>query len=178
MSVRMPGKDERVTRLFVAVWPSEQARQHVRSLARDGWVNVRWTPDDNWHVTLAFLGEAEIDDVAHRLDAGEYPAATAEVESQMRVMGRNNLVVPVSGVDSLAEVVRARVFDAPQPQPQPFRGHLTVGRSIGKRPISGNSRAGRVPEPLAFEVNEIALARSTLLPDGAHYDTVSTFACR
>ena len=72
----MPDKDEAVTRLFVAVWPSEPAREHVRSLARDGWVNVRWTPEDNWHVTLAFLGEAEIDDVAHRLDAGEYPAAS------------------------------------------------------------------------------------------------------
>lgn len=165
-----------MTRLFVAVWPSDQAREHVRSLARDGWVNVRWTPEDNWHVTMAFLGEAEIDDVAQRLDAGEYPTATATVESRMRVMGRNNLVVPVSGVDALAEVVRARVFD--RPQSQPFRAHLTVGRSIGKRPISGNSKAGQVPAPFAFEVNEIALVRSTLLPDGAHYDTVSTFACR
>ena len=91
-------------------------------------------------------------------------------------MGRSNLVVPVSGVDSLAEAVRARVFDAPSSQP--FRGHLTVGRSVGKRPISGKSKTGHVLEPLTFEVDEIALVRSTLSPDGARYDTVSTFACR
>jgi len=165
-----------VTRLFVAVWPSEPAREHVRSLARDGWVNVRWTPEDNWHVTLAFLGDADIDAVAHRLDGGLYPAATAEVGSRMQVMGRNNLVVPVSGVDSLAEAVRARVFD--EPPSQPFRGHLTVGRSIGRRPISGKSKSGHVLEPVAFAVDEIALVRSTLSPEGARYDTVSTFACR
>ncbi|HEX6659546.1 MAG TPA: 2'-5' RNA ligase family protein [Ilumatobacter sp.] len=165
-----------MTRLFVAVWPSEQARQHVRSLPRDGWVNVRWTPEDNWHVTLAFVGEAELDEIAGRLGGGDYPAVTAEVASRMRVMGRSNLVVPVSGVDSLADAVRARVFDEP-PQQQ-FRGHLTVGRSIGRRLISGKSKSGQVLEPVTFDVDEIALVRSTLSPDGARYDTVSTFACR
>ncbi len=172
----MPGKDGGVSRLFVAVWPSEPAREHVRSLAHDGWVNVRWTPEDNWHVTIAFLGEADIDVVAQRLDGGDYPAATAEVESRMLVMGRNALVVPVGGIDSLAEVVRTRVFD--DPPSQPFRGHLTVGRSIGKRPISGKSSTGHVRSPFAFDVDEIALVRSTLSPEGAHYDTVSTFTCR
>ena len=119
-----------MTRLFVAVWPSEQAREHIRSLPRDGWVNVRWLAEDNWHVTLAFVGEAEIDQVARRLE-GDYPATTAEVAARMRVLGRNNLVVPVSGLDALAEAVHARVFDAPPDKP--FRGHLTVGRAIGGR---------------------------------------------
>ena len=32
--------------------------------------------------------------------------------------------------------------------------------------------------PIAFAVEEIALVRSTLSPEGARYDTVSTFACR
>src|SRR5688572_19794767 len=172
----MSGNYEGVTRLFVAVSPSEQARQHVRSLPRDGWVNVRWTSEDNWHVTLAFIGEAEIDEITGRLHGGDYPAVTAEVASRMRVMGRSSLVVPVSGVDALAEAVRARVFAEP-PQ-QPFRGHLTVGRSIGKRPISGKSQSGQVLTPFAFDVDEIALVRSTLSPEGARYDTLSTFACR
>jgi RNA 2',3'-cyclic 3'-phosphodiesterase len=172
----MPGKHEPVTRLFVAVWPSAIACEHVRSLPRDGWVNVRWTPEENWHVTLAFLGEAEIDAVAQRLEGGHRPKATAELEARMRVMGRNSLVVPVTGLDELAAAVRAAAFDEP-PQ-QPFRGHLTVGRSIGKRPISGMTKRGRALAPLAFEVDEIALVRSTLSPHGARYDTVGTFACR
>ena len=165
-----------MTRLFVAVWPSEQAREHVRSLPRDGWVNVRWTPEENWHVTLAFIGEAEIDAIAGRLAGHEYPATTAELAARMRVMGGSSLVVPVTGVDALADEVRARVFDgAPQ---QRFLGHLTVGRSIGKRPISGKSKTGQVLAPLAFDVDEIALVRSTLSPDGPRYDTVATFRCR
>jgi 2'-5' RNA ligase len=165
-----------VTRLFVAVWPSELARQHVRSLPRDGWVNVQWTAEDNWHVTLAFLGDADIDETTRRLHGGVFPSATAEVGARMRVLGRNNLVVPVEGLDSLADAVRDRVVD--EPPPPRFRGHITVGRSIGRRPISGRSRSGQTLAPLAFEVEEIALVRSTLSPDGARYDTVSTFACR
>jgi RNA 2',3'-cyclic 3'-phosphodiesterase len=165
-----------VTRLFVAVWPTAPALDHVRSLPRDGWVNVRWTPEDNWHVTLAFLGEAEIDEVADRLDGGEYPKVTTELEARMRVMGRNSLVIPANGCDALADAVRALVFnELPQ---QRFLGHLTVGRSIGRRPISGRSPAGHLPESLAFDVDEVALVRSTLSPQGARYDTVGTFACR
>ena len=137
---------------------------------------MRWIPEANWHVTLAFLGEAEIDDVMEMLRRGEYEAATAELGVRMRVMGRNSLVVPVDGLDQLAAAVRTTVFqEVPQ---QPFHGHLTVGRSIGKRPISGKTRTGQVLAPLAFDVNEIALVRSTLSPEGARYDTVGTVACR
>jgi len=127
-------------------------------------------------VTLAFLGEAEIDGVARRLDDGGYPAVTAELGSRLRVMGRSSLVLPVSGVDSLAEAVRARVFDAPPTHA--FRGHLALGRSVGKRPISGTSTTGHESATSAFDVDEIALVRSTLSPEGARYETVSTFACR
>ena len=164
-----------MTRLFVAAWPSEEACEYLRSLPHDGWVNVRWMPEDNWHVTLAFLGEGEIDDVMARLALGDYHAATAELTPRMRVMGSNSLVVSVDGLDQLAAEVRARVFDeAPR---RPFHGHLTVGRSIGKRPISGRTNTGQIAAACAFDVTEIALVRSTLSPEGARYDTVGTVAC-
>src|SRR3954468_3573917 len=107
----MSGKCVPVTRLFVAVWPSDAACDHVRSLPRDGWVNVRWPPETNWHVTVAFVGEADIDDVMERLERGDLPPATAELGARMRVMGGGNLVVPVDGLDELAAAVRSRVFD-------------------------------------------------------------------
>src|SRR3954471_18481719 len=102
----MSGRDEAVTRLFVAVWPSPEACDHVRSLPRDGWVNVRWTTEDNWHVTLAFLGDRQMDEVTGRLERGEYQPATAEIAARMRVLGGNSLVVPVDGLDALAVAVR------------------------------------------------------------------------
>lgn len=172
----MPGQYEVVTRLFVAVWPSDEARAHVRALPRDGWVDVRWTPEDNWHVTLAFLGEADVDDVMRRLSRGEYHAATAVLAPRMRTMGRESLVVPVDGLDQVAAAVRTHVFA--NAQRQPFRGHLTVGRSVGKRPIVSTTRSGQIVAPLAFEVTEIALVRSVLSAAGARYDTVGTVACR
>ena len=172
----MSGRDEAVTRLFVAAWPSLAACDHVRALPRDGWVNVRWTPEDNWHVTLAFLGDREIDEVTQQLERGDYQPTTADLAARMRVLAGNSLVVPVDGLDALAAAARTQVFD--DPPKQPFRGHLTVARSIGKRPISGKSRTGQVVAPLAFDVKEIALVRSTLSPQGARYDTVGTFACR
>ena len=171
----MSGKYVAVTRLFVAVWPTDEACEYVRSLPRDGWVNVRWMPEANWHITLAFLAEGDIDDTTERLERADLPAATAEIGARMRVMGGGSLVVPVDGLDQLAAAVRTHVFhEVPK---QPFRGHLTIGRSIGKRPISGKSKTGQILAPIAFDVKEIALVRSTLSSDGARYDTLGTFAC-
>ncbi|GAA3131192.1 RNA 2',3'-cyclic phosphodiesterase [Planomonospora alba] len=47
-------------RLFVALLPPRRARDELaRALAphREGWPQLRWVDPENWHLTLAFLGE-------------------------------------------------------------------------------------------------------------------------
>ena len=45
-----------MTRLFVALWPAEDAIAELRALPRKDQLGVRFVPPENWHVTLRFLG--------------------------------------------------------------------------------------------------------------------------
>jgi 2'-5' RNA ligase len=159
-------------RLFAAVWPPEEVRASLRQVPRHGWGDLRWMPEENWHVTLVFLGEADIDETAEALRRTALPPATAEVSAQLRVMARTSLVLPVRGVDELAGVVRTATL--PEAADRPFRGHITMARSRGGRPIKG--RAATVPwQRASFPVDEIAVVVSTLGPKGSTYATVATF---
>jgi 2'-5' RNA ligase len=167
-----------MSRLFVAVWPPAAICDHVRRLPRDGWTGVRWTPEENWHVTLRFLGEAEPDEVKSALAASDLPSARAEVSSRLVTLGSHSLVVPVNGVDHLAAAVRhTTAMLGSQPTDERFRGHLTVGRAIGRRRIV--HQPPRVdPARLstaAFDVFEVALVASALTPEGARYSTIARF---
>ena len=60
------------TRLFVAIWPSEAAREalsHTVDEARQAAPDVRWQPPERWHITLAFLGPADPAKATDRIDA-------------------------------------------------------------------------------------------------------------
>ena len=160
-------------RLFVAAWPPEEVRARLRELPRDGWGDVRWMPEDNWHVTLAFVGDAEIDDVTPALSRTVLPTATATVSSRLQVMGRTSLVLTVAGVDELARAVRAATI--PGRADRRFRGHITVARSRGGRPITGRSEKRPGWSQVRFEIVEVALVASTLTTEGSRYATVAAF---
>jgi 2'-5' RNA ligase len=162
-----------VPRLFVAVWPPEPVRQRLRELPRDEAPDLRWMPEENWHVTLAFLGEREPASIEADLTAAALPAATATVSWRFGVLARTSLVVPVAGVDQLARAVRGAVD--PNLTGGPFRGHVTVARTRGKRPITSLPPGPDWP-PIAFDVDAVALVASTLTPEGSRYRPVATFA--
>ncbi len=162
-----------MARLFIAVWPSDDVVERLRELPRKDGPGVRWVPPDNWHTTLRFLGEADPDDVASRLDGADLPPATARYGPGIDVMFDKVVVVPVHGLDRLAEVIAGVTRDAgSQPPARRFRGHLTVARL---------ERRGWIPPvigaPLAatHDVAEIVLVASTLQPEGAVYEMVATW---
>jgi 2'-5' RNA ligase len=165
-----------VTRLFVAVWPADHVIEHVRAVPRNGWEGVRWTPEANWHVTLQFLGNTDPEGVIDALSTAELPPAIASVGWQPEIMARTSLVLPVSGVDGLADAVRhATGAIGLGGGDQRFRGHLTIGRSRGRRAISPNRSASGGGRAVEFTVDEVALVASQLSSEGATYTTLATF---
>ena len=49
-------------RLFIAIWPDEASRDALATRvheARTAAPDIRWQPAERWHVTLAFLGQAD-----------------------------------------------------------------------------------------------------------------------
>src|SRR5947209_3556899 len=70
-----------VARLFVAVWPPASLISQLRSLDRPARPGLRWTTEDQWHVTLRFLGG--VDEIAQgqlRRSLGDVAAGLDPVE--------------------------------------------------------------------------------------------------
>jgi 2'-5' RNA ligase len=161
-----------MARLFVALWPPAEVLDAVDAVPRLPLAGARWTTRPQWHVTLRFLGSADVRVAAAALDGLVAPPCIAEVGPRPRRLGRGVLMLPVAGVDDLAAaVVQATAHVGVPPETRAFRGHLTLAES----------RRGRAPTLDAevhatWPVTEVALVESHLHPAGARYETVHTVA--
>ena len=165
-------------RLFVAVWPSDEVVAAIAALARPATPGLRWTTRDQWHVTLRFLGEADLAPVVTALEEAPLPArfgATAGPSTDR--FGQRVLILPVSGLDGVAAATVAATagLGSHPPEDRPFAGHLTLARAQtrGRRgPNRGpdlRSFAG-VPLGGTWEVGEITVVESRLARAGARYE--------
>ena len=100
-----------VSRLFVAAPVPDGVRDLLAArLPRPDEPGVRWVPAHQWHVTLRFVGEVDDTDEAAlvaALDRLDAPAAAARLGPRVSRLGRSVVCLPVSGLDELAEAVRA-----------------------------------------------------------------------
>jgi 2'-5' RNA ligase len=159
-----------MARLFVALWPPAEVLDAVEALPRVPLAGARWTTRRQWHVTLRFLGAADVRVAAAALNRLVAPPCVAELGPRPRRLGRGVLMLPVAGIDELAAaVVRATGHVGVPPETREFRGHLTLAES----------RRGRAPTLDAelhatWPVAEVSLVESHLHPAGARYETVHT----
>ncbi len=162
-----------MARLFVAIWPPDDVLDRLADIERPKDQGVKWVPQENLHITLRFLGDADEAEVSARLDETLLPAATAMVGPAFDLLGERSLISPVAGVDELADVVR-RVLRGlgTEPERRRFQGHITVARLA--RHARPRRSAGRLFDA-SFEVDEVALVASTLHDTGAVYETVATW---
>ena len=160
-----------MTRLFVAAWPSAAVKAALGDLPAGDERGVRRVSPANWHVTLRFVGEADIDELRWLLADVRLPRATATLGPVIEPLGRRQVVVPVDGVDELAHAVHRATIVVGARSTRPFVGHLTIARL---RPRARTSLIG-VPISTSFVVDEIALVASDLAADVPTYTTVATF---
>ena len=162
-----------MTRLFVAIWPPDDVLDQLADIERPKDQGVKWVPQENLHITLRFLGDADETEVAARLDEVLLPSATAVVGPAFDLLGERSLISPVAGVDELAAVVQRAVRGlGTEPERKRFQGHITVAR-LARRARPHRSAGRRFDA--TFDVTEIALVASTLTDAGAVYDTVATW---
>jgi RNA 2',3'-cyclic 3'-phosphodiesterase len=160
-----------IVRLFVAVAPPADVVAMVARLDRPEVPGVRWTTADQWHVTLRFLGEVEDPgSVTAALERASLAPTTATLGPRVATLGRGVLMVPVAGLDALAEaIVSATAGVGRPPEDRPFRGHVTLARArrgASVRGLAGSELAG------TFPVEDVRLVRSRLGRGGARYEDV------
>ncbi len=160
-----------MNRLFVAVWPPAEVLDGIEALRRPVEDGGRWTRRDQWHVTLRFLGSADIDEVTRALAALRHPPVQAVVGPATELLGEGVLHLPVAGLDTLADGVVAATRDLGRPpEGRPFLGHLTLAR------MAGEPSEGVLGQPFSarFAVHAVHLVSSSLGGDAARYETVAT----
>lgn len=163
-------------RLFVALWPPEALLAQLRALPRPSVPGLRWTSEEQWHVTLRFLGPvvdpAEVDGALRLLP--RVTPVIGRAGPAVEPKGRSLLWVPVDGLDELAAAtVSVTAEIGLPPEPRPFRGHLTLARSKGNRSLA--KLAGSRVEA-TWPVPEITLVESETHPDGARYTVIGRYA--
>jgi 2'-5' RNA ligase len=162
-----------MTRLFVAVWPPEEVVADLTALPRKDQRGVRFVHPDNWHLTLRFLGDANPDAVIAALDGIEFDRTEIRIGPGVDLLGDHSLVLPASGLDTVAADVTDRTRDLGEPPRKRFTGHLTLARL---KPYAKMPHALGAMFDATFALEEIALVQSRLHPDGARYDTLATWS--
>jgi 2'-5' RNA ligase len=162
-------------RLFVAVWPPPPVVELLAGIERPPTPGLRWTTEDQWHVTLRFLGDVAGDDRGKKIldgleSIGRNGPATARAGPAVVPLGSTVLCLPVAGLDDLAADVGRATADMGAPVgKRPFRGHLTIARlkdGVGVPPPVGAVLSA------SWEVDEVTLVASLLRPKGAHYEVI------
>ena len=168
-------------RLFVAACPPQRVVEALNAVARAERPGLRWAPSSQWHVTLRFFGDAEIEEgvaVGQRVaEAAAFAQpAVAELGPLLDGFGSKVLYVPVSGLDTLATTLERGTADLGEPpRPSPFVGHITLARNRGKDPLDDLTGT---PISGSWNVDEIALVASVLAGQPGvpnRHEVVATF---
>ena len=160
-------------RLFVALWPPPDAVAELLAAVdevRADAPGLRWTRPEQWHLTLAFLGEVA-DDKRQELEerlaraAGRHPPLTLRFAGGGR-FGTRVLFTRVDGdrapLTRLAASVSAAARRSRIPvDDRPYRPHLTLarGRDDDLRPLAARLDAFT---GVAWTVNRLDLVQSRL----------------
>ena len=165
-----------MARLFVPIWPPDDVLDRLADVERPKDQGVKWVPQENLHITLRFLGDADIDQVIDRHHPVLLPAATAVLGPAFDLLGERSMISPVTGIDDLAAVVQQALRGlGTERERTRFQGHITVARlARGARPM----RSAGQRFDATFDVTEVALVASALHDTGAVYDTVATWPTR
>ena len=158
-------------RLFVAVIPPVGVLDMLETVPRDAHPDVRYTTRDQWHITLRFLGDADIDEAAAALQRVVAPAVDVSLGPRVERLGRTVAMVPCAGLDTVAAEVRSATADIEHPlEARAFVGHLTIARMKNARrcPATGFELAA------TFAATELQLVRSHLAREGARYEVVAS----
>ncbi|MBO3740741.1 RNA 2',3'-cyclic phosphodiesterase [Actinoplanes sp. NEAU-H7] len=149
-------------RLFVAVFPSAEARDHLR---RHLPPHAARRPD-KWHVTLAFLGDVPEEPVVEALTTVPGPGP---VRLRLAGSGRFGSVVwagllgDLEPLTAFRERVRVALTEAGFPiEGRPYHPHLTISYRFDRRVVAAlDGYAGP-----SWEVGEFALVGSA---DGEYH---------
>lgn len=181
-------------RLFIALGAAdigEAAQVYLKKLRinfKDRDIDVLWSPVDNWHITLHFLGETsagKITEIVERLkkvcemsapfklkiaDFGAFPSPQEARVVWLGVQRSQSLLDLQSSIEnSLAEM-------GFPPEDRDYWPHLTIGRLRNHKNIVDALSPVVRKKVGALKVTNVRLYESTLTAPYARYEVLENFA--
>ncbi|XOB98617.1 RNA 2',3'-cyclic phosphodiesterase [Deinococcota bacterium DY0809b] len=169
-------------RLFYAIFPPrtvQRALAEAQRMLRGNWKPVR---EDQIHLTLGFLGDVPVTELARVRAAGREAArASGPFTAQVRGTGffpnegRPRVWFARAegdGFEPLALALREALPEFLEGE-RAFKAHLTLARRKGPAP-----RVAPVVFDLEFPVEAFALVESRLTPKGPQYTVLDTFSLK
>jgi 2'-5' RNA ligase len=167
-------------RLFIALWPDAGLQGKLHALGGELLAGSRGRriPQENLHITLAFLGivspaqQACMERVASTIQA---PAFTLTLD-QAGFWPRKGILwaggTAPEGLLALVRELNQRLIACDfEPETRPFQAHLTLARDVRGQRLDRD----RAITPLAWKVSQFALVASQTLPEGARYEVLKTW---
>lgn len=166
-------------RLFAALLPSRESLDEIaRALEpyRELCPDLRWVPQENWHVTLAFFGEVPetiLPDLSARLEraAGRYAPMTVSFTGVGAFPSARRGRVLWTGMDGPLPVLSklaaslaagGRRAGVPYRDEKKFRAHLSLARARGETDVRPIVEAMASFAGTPWVASEVHLMRSHL----------------
>ncbi len=141
-----------------------------------------WVPEDNYHLTLLFLGQQEeqwLDDLAHAIN--EHVALSSQLlvtqqimpfpESSPKIVAA--LIEQSEALSTLyKQVKKAAMICGMAVEKRRFRPHITLAR---KYPRQGQQLMPAAMDKLTDEATRLIIYESHLSPSGAEYEPLYEF---
>jgi len=177
-------------RIFIAILPDETTRASLAAISQ-GINGAKWTPPDQLHCTLRFIGNVS-DDRAREIAGALAEVRMEPLEISVGGVGtfpeenghraNNVLWVGVQPTEEL-RALQARVEDALEMigmrrEARPYHPHITVSRTRYADPIGIENWLSEHHEFTAgpFTAEFFVLMESTPGPVGSEYSVVNAYA--
>ena len=178
-------------RLFIGVQISptlqtdlKQVYTKLKQMAQAREYNIRWSPEENWHITLQFLGnteEALIPKISDALDevARNYQSFTVRASGVGGFPEERHARVIYAGVSKTQDLLnlQSSIEEATQhlgftPEDRDYSPHITLGRLRSAGSISDLISPFVRKKFEDFQLTELTLYESTLRGTFPHYEPI------
>ncbi|MEZ0122114.1 MAG: RNA 2',3'-cyclic phosphodiesterase [Candidatus Reddybacter sp.] len=182
-----------------SIIPLKAQLNNASSDTRQPAPQIRWVRPENWHITLAFLGQISQDKASEIINLlANTLATTPPFEAELETLGgfphanstiiaallRNNVALlelhrQIQALCKIAGLRQARRAFTPHitlARIKTRKGHNYAGHHRGKHP-GGIPMTRIAPMALGkhFTLNKVQLLKSHLSPEGSHYEILAEF---
>jgi 2'-5' RNA ligase len=193
-------------RLFIAFPISEEVRRELEKVhpvnlpslssgqsgSTEGrFDRVKWVSPEQWHITVAFLGDVETQCIASLREAienvckkyGPMNFKLDKIDGFPNIQNPNVIVAKAIDESGTASQLQKELVDGLRKigieiENRPWKPHITIARNpvksaSGRPPLAGFNRVNL--QPVEWKVDEVILFESELLPTGPRYTKM--FSC-